>query len=74
MFLYVRQYVGQHHDTKMANKSLDNVAEFTYACTGKTLTNLNCLREEIRRILNSVNTCCHLVQNLLYSCLISKNV
>jgi hypothetical protein len=39
-----------------------------------TVTNQNLIQEEIKRRLNSGNACCHSVQNLLSSHLLSKNV
>jgi hypothetical protein len=41
---------------------------------GTTVKNRNLIQEEIKRILNSGNTCYHSVQNLLSSRLLSKNV
>jgi hypothetical protein len=41
---------------------------------GTTVTNQNLIQEEIKRRLNSGNACYHSVQNLLSSCLLSKNV
>jgi hypothetical protein len=35
---------------------------------------VNCIHEEIKSRLNSGNDCCHLVQNLLPSSLLSKNI
>jgi hypothetical protein len=32
------------------------------------------MQEEIMRRLNSVNACCHSVQNLLFTSLLSKNI
>ena len=37
--------LDHNDDIKIANKSLDYVAEFTYWYIGKKLTNLNCLPE-----------------------------
>jgi hypothetical protein len=48
------------------------VAQFGYL--GTTITNQNLIQKEIKRTLNSGNACCHSVQNLLYSCLLSKNI
>jgi hypothetical protein len=39
-----------------------------------TLTNQNDIHDEIKSILNLGNACYHSVQNLLFSCLISKNL
>ena len=46
--------------------------EFRYLET--TLTNQNSIQEEIKSRLKSGNTCYHLVQNLLSSSLLSKNL
>jgi hypothetical protein len=48
-----------------------NVSQFRYFRTAVTIQNL--IQEEIKRRLNSGNTCYHLVQNLLSSCLLSKS-
>jgi hypothetical protein len=48
------------------------VSQFKYL--GKTVSNQNLIQEEIKRRLNSGNACYHSVQNLLSSCLLSKNV
>jgi hypothetical protein len=41
---------------------------------GTTLTDQNCLHEEIKGRLDSGNACYHLVQSLLSSRLLSRNV
>jgi len=48
------------------------VEEFIYL--GTTLTNQNSIQEETKSRLNSGNACYHLVQNLLSSSLLSKNL
>jgi hypothetical protein len=41
---------------------------------GRTLTDQNCIHDEIKSRLNSENACYHLVQSLLSSRLLSRNV
>jgi len=47
----------------------------TFHCEylGTTITNQNSIQEEIKSRLKSGNACCHLVQNLSSSSLLSKN-
>jgi hypothetical protein len=66
------QYAGQNREIKIRNRSFANVSQFKYL--GTTVTNQNLIQEEIKRRLNSGNTCYHSVQNLLSSRLLSKNV
>jgi hypothetical protein len=72
MFMSHYQTAGQSNDIRVANKSFEKVAKFKYL--GSTLTDQNCIHEEIRSRLNSENACYHAVQNLLSSHLPSKNV
>jgi hypothetical protein len=51
---------------------MEMVKELKYL--GKTLTNPNSIQEEIRRRLKPGNVCYYLVQNLLSSNFLSKNV
>jgi ribosomal protein S2 len=49
------QTAGQNHDTKITNRSFENVAQFKYL--GTTITNQNLIQEEIKRRLNLANAC-----------------
>jgi hypothetical protein len=72
MLLSRHQNVGQNRNIKIANRSFENVTQFKYLAT--TVTSLNLIQEEIKRRLNSGNACYHLVQNLVSSCVLSKNL
>jgi hypothetical protein len=64
--------VGQKHGIKIANRSFEGVTKFKYL--GTTLTDQNCMQEEIKSRLDLGNACCHSVQSLLSSRLLSRNV
>jgi len=66
------QNAGRTHSMKIDNSSFERVDEFKYL--GTTLTNQNSIQEEIKSRLKSRNACYHLVQNLLSSSLLSKNL
>jgi hypothetical protein len=54
------QKMGQKHGIMIANRSFEDVTKFQYLRT--TLTEQNCMYEEIKRELNTGNSCCHLDQ------------
>jgi hypothetical protein len=70
--LMSRKKAGQKHGIKIMNRSFEGVAKFKYL--GTTLTDQNCMQEEIKSRLNSGNACHHSVQSLLSSHLLSRNV
>jgi hypothetical protein len=57
------QNVGQNHSLLSANKFFDDVAYFKHF--GATVTNQNCICEEIKCRLNSGNACYHSVHSLV---------
>jgi hypothetical protein len=66
------QKAGQKHSIKMGNRSFEDVAKFKYLET--TPTDQNCIHEEITSRIHSGNACYNLVQRLLSSFLLSRNV
>ena len=54
--------------------SPDNIGHRVIKYLGTTLTNQNSIAEEIKSRLRSGNACCHSVQNLLSSRLLSKTL
>jgi hypothetical protein len=66
------QNAGRGHSMKIDNSAFEKVDEFKYL--GTTLTNQNSIQEEIKSRMKSRNACYHLVQNLLSSSLLSKNL
>jgi hypothetical protein len=60
------------HNIKIGNRSFENVTKFKYLET--TLTDQNCINEEINGKLNSGNACYHLIQSLLSSHLQPRNI
>jgi hypothetical protein len=70
--LMSRKKAGQKHVIKIANRSFEGVIKFKYL--GTTLTDQNCMQEEIKSRLNSGNACYHSVQSLSSSRLPSRNL
>jgi len=54
------------------NSIFERVEQFKYL--GTTIANRNSIQEEIKGRLKSGNACCHSVQNLLSSSLLSRNL
>jgi hypothetical protein len=63
---------GRSHSMKTDNRSIEKVKGFKYL--GTTLTDQNSIQEEIKSRLKSGNACFHLLQNLLCSRLLAKNL
>jgi hypothetical protein len=66
------QNEGQTQSIKIANTSFESAVKFKYL--GTTLTDQNCIHEEIKSRLNSGNACYHSVQSILSSRLLSRKV
>jgi hypothetical protein len=66
------QNAGQRQSIKIVYRHFESVAKFKYL--GTTLTDQNCIHEEIKSKLNSGNACYRSVQSLLSSHLLSRNV
>jgi hypothetical protein len=56
------QKAGQKQSIKIGNMSFESAAKFKYL--GTTLTDQNCIHEEIKSRLNSGNACYYSVQSL----------
>jgi hypothetical protein len=72
VFMSRDEHAGKNHKIKISNKSFERVEQFKYLETA--LTNQYLIHEEIKIKLKSGNACCHSVQNLLSSTLLSKNI
>ena len=66
------QNAGRIQGVRIDNSTFERVEGFKYL--GKTLRNQNSIPEEIKSGFGSGNACCHSVQNLLSSRLLSKNL
>jgi hypothetical protein len=62
--LMSRKKAGQKKGINIANKSFEGAAKFKYL--GTTITDQNCMHEEIKSRLNSGNTCYHSVQSFVF--------
>jgi sorting nexin-29 len=66
------QMAGRRQSIKIGNRSFESIAKFKYL--GTTLTDQNCIHEEIKSRLNLGNACYRSVQSLLSSRVLSRNV
>jgi hypothetical protein len=64
------QKAGQKHSINIANRSFEDVAKFKYR--GTTLTDQNCLHEEVKSRLTLRNACYCSLHSPLPSCLLSR--
>ena len=72
MVISLDQSAGQNCNIRIDNNSFEVVEQFEYSET--TQMNQNSIHYENKIRLKSGNTCCHLVQNLLSSSVLSKNI
>ena len=63
---------GRNQRIKIDNSSLERVEQLKYL--GTTLTSQNSIQEEIKSRLKAGSACHHLMQNILSSSLLSKNI
>jgi hypothetical protein len=66
------QKIGRKHSIKIANRSFEDMAKFKYL--GTTRTDENCMHKEIKSRLNLGNVYYHLVQSLMSSRLVYRNL
>jgi len=66
------QDAGRSHIIKIDNKGFESVERLK--CLGTSLTNQNSIEEEVKSRLKLRNACCHSLQILLSSSLLSKNI
>jgi hypothetical protein len=71
MLMSRSQKVGQKLSIEIGNRSFEDVAKHKYL--GTTLTDQNCMHEEIKSRLNSGNACYHSVQSSVFR-LLSRNL
>jgi hypothetical protein len=64
------QKAGHSHNIKSDNSLSERVEQLKHL--GTALTSQNCIQEETESRMRSGNDCCHLVQNILCSSLLSK--
>jgi hypothetical protein len=57
MLMSRQQNAGQNSDTKIPNRSFENVEQLNYL--GTTITNSNLIQEGIKTRLTSGDACCH---------------
>ena len=70
--MFQDQNARRSHNIEIYNSSFERAEQFKYL--GTTLTNQNSIQEEIKSRMKSGNACYHVLQNLLSSSLLSKNI
>jgi hypothetical protein len=70
MLMSRSQKIGRKHSIKVASWSFEDVAKLKYL--GTTLTDKNCIHEEIKSRLNLANACYHSIQYSVFPLLSRK--
>jgi len=72
MLISRQQNVAQNYNLLLTNESFEKMSVFKYL--GVAVTIQNFIHKEIKNRVNLENACCHSVQSLLSSCLLSKKL
>ncbi|KAJ4451248.1 hypothetical protein ANN_02709, partial [Periplaneta americana] len=72
MIMSCGENIVRNGNIKLGNLSFEELEKFKYL--GATVTNINDTREEIKHRINMENACYYLVEKLLSSSLLSKNL
>jgi hypothetical protein len=70
LFMYWYQKAGRNHNSNVPYKSFKDMAKFI----ANDSTDQSGVHRGIKNSLKLINACCHVVWNILSTCVLSKNV